>query len=109
MRPVRPPHHCASVPLGWFRRATRRRETGRKEIVVGTMRILDETGDTMVTWSLDDTQTLERATKLFDAERAKGSLAFSIPPGGRDRDAERITRFDPGADEIVWVRQVAGG
>lgn len=87
----------------------RRRETGRRENVVGTMRILDETGDSMVTWSLEDTETLERATKLFDAELAKGSLAFSIPPGGRDRDAERVTRFDPRADEIVWVRPVAGG
>ncbi len=76
---------------------------------MGTMRILDETGDTMVTWTLEDTEALERATKVFEAEVTKGSLAFSIPPGGRDRDAERITRFDPGADEIVWVRPVAGG
>jgi len=76
---------------------------------VGVMRIIDETGDTMVTWDLGDTETLERATKLFDTELAKGSLAFSIPPGGRDRDADRVMSFDPGADEIVWVRPVAGG
>jgi hypothetical protein len=76
---------------------------------VGTMRVLDETGDTMVTWSLEDAEALERASKLFAVELAKGSLAFSIPPGGRDRDAERVTRFDPQADEIVWVRPVAGG
>ena len=36
-----------------------RRETGRKEKAVGTMRILDETGDTMVTWSLEDAKALE--------------------------------------------------
>ena len=76
---------------------------------MGTMRILDETGDTMVTWSLEDAAALERAGDLFEVELAKGNLAFSIPPGGRDRDAARVTRFDPGADEIVWVRSVAGG
>jgi hypothetical protein len=81
----------------------------QKEKDMGTMRILDETGDTMVTWSLDDAATLERAATSFDAELAKGSLAFSIPPGGRDRDAERITRFDPDSEEIIWVRPVAGG
>jgi hypothetical protein len=86
-----------------------RREAGGKEQNMGTMRVLDETGDTMLTWSLEDTEALERAATVFDTEVAKGSLAFSIPPGGRDRDAERVTRFDPGADEIVWVRPVAGG
>jgi hypothetical protein len=76
---------------------------------MGTMRILDETGDTMVTWSVEDTEALERAARVFEAEMAKGGLAFSIPPGGRDKDAERVKQFDPGADEIVWVRPVAGG
>ncbi|HEY1653140.1 MAG TPA: hypothetical protein VGG09_14745 [Acidimicrobiales bacterium] len=57
----------------------------------------------------EDTEALERAAKVFEVELGKGGLAFSVPPGGRDRDAERITRFDPGADEIVWVRPVAGG
>ena len=76
---------------------------------MGTMRILDETGDTMVTWSIEDTSTLDRAAALFAAEAAKGSLAFSIPPGGRDSDAERVKLFDPRADEIIWVRPLRGG
>jgi hypothetical protein len=76
---------------------------------MGIMRILDETGDTMVTWSLEDAATLQRAEALFGSELAKGKLAFAVPKGGRDHDAERIRQFDPMANEIVWVRSVAGG
>jgi hypothetical protein len=73
------------------------------------MRILDETGDVMMTWSLEDTATLDRAEAAFEAELSKGKLAFAVPRGGRDHDAERVSRFDPSADEIVWVRPIAGG
>jgi hypothetical protein len=76
---------------------------------VGTMRILDETGDTMMTWSLEDAATLERAEAVFDTELSKGKLAFAVPRGGRDHDAERVSRFDASADEIVWVRPLTGG
>ena len=53
---------------------------------MGTMRILDETGDTMVTWSLEETETLERATKVFDAAADQGRPGL-FDSTGRARSA----------------------
>jgi hypothetical protein len=76
---------------------------------MGVMRVLDATGDTMVTWSLDDAATLQRATAMFDREVRAGKLAFAVPSGRRETEAERIKQFDPRAEEIIWVRALQGG
>ncbi len=76
---------------------------------MGVMRVLDATGDTMVTWSPDDTETLTRAAAMFDREVRAGKMAFAVPQGKRDTEAERIREFDPRADEIIWVRAIQGG
>lgn len=76
---------------------------------MGTMRILDQSGDTLVEWSLEDAESLERATTIFHGQLAEKKLAFAVPPGGKADDAERITGFDPTAAEILWVHPIAGG
>ena len=76
---------------------------------MGTMRILDETGDTMVRWRTDDAATLERAEAVFGQLSRRRQLAFARPEGATAEDAERIYAFDPTAEEIIWVRPIAGG
>lgn len=76
---------------------------------MGTMRILDETGDTTVTWALDDPASLVEAEALFDRLRAECKIPFARAAGAPAREAERVGHFDPTADEILWVRPVAGG
>lgn len=76
---------------------------------MGTMRILDRTGDTCLTWSLDDPASLAEAEARFDRLRAERKIPFARAVGAPATDAERITRFDPAAEEIVWVRPVQGG
>jgi hypothetical protein len=76
---------------------------------MGTMRILDRTGDTAVTWDLDDSAAVRRAEELFEQLAAESKMAFARAPGAPPEDAERITSFDPGAEEIIWVRPIQGG
>jgi hypothetical protein len=76
---------------------------------MGIMRILDATGDTTVTWSVQDAATLERAEALFEQMQKQRHLAFAVPKGGLAEDAERVKAFDPGAEEIIWVRAIQGG
>jgi hypothetical protein len=76
---------------------------------MGTMRILDHSGDTAVTWDLDDEATVRAAEELFERLSAESKMAFARPPGAPAEEAERIKRFDPAAEEIIWVRPVQGG
>lgn len=76
---------------------------------MGTMRILDETGDTTLTWALDDAESLVEAEALFERLRAERKIPFARAVGAPATEAERVHRFDPTADEILWIRPVAGG
>ena len=76
---------------------------------MGTMRILDQSGDTAVTWDLDDETTLRAAREIFEREAAQSKMAFARPLGAPVEQAERIRSFDPGAEEIIWVRPIQGG
>ena len=73
------------------------------------MRILDETGDTTITWVVDDPATIAEAERVFDRLVAQAKIPFARPAGSPAGEAEKISAFDPNAEEIVWVRPVAGG
>jgi hypothetical protein len=76
---------------------------------MGTMRILDHTGDTMIVWSVDDPESVADAARVFDRLARERKIPFARAVGAPATEAERIRTFDPAADEIVWVRPVAGG
>ena len=76
---------------------------------MGTMRILDRSGDTAVTWELDDTTAVRAAEELFERLAAVSKMAFARRPGAPAEEAERIKHFDPSAEEIIWVRPIQGG
>jgi hypothetical protein len=76
---------------------------------MGTMRILDSTGDTLVSWDVEDHPTVRQAEELFARLTAERKIPFARPAGAPAEEAERISTFDPAAEEIVWVRPIAGG
>ncbi len=76
---------------------------------MGTMRILDHTGDTAVTWDLDDETAVRAAEEIFEREAAQSKMAFARSFGAPVEQAERIRSFDPSAEEIIWVRPIQGG
>jgi len=76
---------------------------------MGTMRILDHTGDTTLAWAVDDPASLAEAEALFARLTAERKIPFARAVGAPADAAERIRSFDPAAEEIVWVRPVTGG
>ena len=75
---------------------------------MGMMHLLNETGHSTLVWDETLPDTIEIAESEFEAMEHLGYVAFK-----RDRaqtqPAERIERFDPGADEILWLRPLQGG
>lgn len=76
---------------------------------MGKMRILDETGDTSITWAMDDPATITEAEMVFARLVRERKIPFARAAGSPAGDAEKISAFDPNAEEIVWVRPIAGG
>lgn len=76
---------------------------------MGTMRILDHSGDTAVTWDLDDETTVRVAEELFERLTAQSKMAFARSTDAPAYEAEQIRCFDPAAEEIIWVRPIQGG
>ena len=81
---------------------------------MGVLRVMTAGGDLSVRWDRQQVEAgdaeartaVEEAERLFEQARARGATAFKVVPG---RPAERIERFDPEAEQIVVVPQVAGG
>lgn len=76
---------------------------------MGVMRIVDSTGDSAVTWAIDDPVSVAEAEAVFARLAGERKIPFARTPGAPATDAERISAFDPALEEIVWVRPIAGG
>jgi hypothetical protein len=76
---------------------------------MGKMMILDVTGDSVVEWNLDDVAAIQRAEATFRDQLLARQMAFDRPENATAEEAERIYAFDPGAEEIIWVRPIQGG
>ena len=76
---------------------------------MGQMRILDGTGDTVLEWRAEDTESVADAAELFLALRSEGKLAFARPAGAPADASTLIRSFDESAEEIIWVRPITGG
>ncbi len=81
---------------------------------MGILRVMTAGGDRSVKWDRQraeagDTEAqsaIREAERLFEEARARGATAFRVAPGS---PTERLDRFDPEAEQIVVVPQVAGG
>ena len=76
---------------------------------MGTMRIIDRTGDTVIDWRPDDPTSVEEAEAIFERLRRERQMPFGRAAGAPAKDAVLLRSFDPTLEEIVWVRPVQGG
>jgi len=76
---------------------------------MGTMRILDRSGDTAVSWDIADAASLAHAEEQFADLAARRNLAFARAHGAPASETVQVRSFDPSAEEIIWVRPIQGG
>jgi hypothetical protein len=76
---------------------------------MGTMRILDHTGDTVVTWRPDDPASIAVASDAFRREQARHRICFARRQGQTAAQARPLLSFDPNVEEMIWVRPVTAG
>jgi hypothetical protein len=71
------------------------------------MNIADPTGHTSISWDENNEGEVELARNAFNDAIKKGYQAFKTRlTGGR---GERMTEFDPTAEEMLLVPQLRGG
>lgn len=73
----------------------------------GAMRILCAEGDRRIVWRNSSLAEINEAKKTFREALASGHLAFRTQRGGSK--SEKITEFDPAAEEIILVPMIKGG
>ena len=74
---------------------------------MGEMQFLNETGHTTLEWDVADKTSTAIAEAEFDKLLEEGYSAFKREQ--HEKESMRIDKFDPGADEITWVRPLRGG
>jgi hypothetical protein len=75
---------------------------------MGSMQVLDRTGDTKVIWDKNNPDEVENARRTFDELKAKGFLAYSVK--GRDGEKGELLRtFDPDAERLIMSPPLVGG
>ena len=75
---------------------------------MGTMAVMDRSGDTKVIWDKNNPDEVENARRTFDELRKKGFLAYSVQ--GRQGDkGELIREFDPEAERLIMAPPMQGG
>ena len=81
---------------------------------MGMLRVMSRRGDDRVAWDEQKVQTgdpeaiaaVQEAERIFAQESAKGATAFRVEAG---KPVQRISQFDPTAEQIVMVPRVVGG
>lgn len=81
---------------------------------MAVLRLMSSSGDQSVRWDRDKAKVgdpeaqaaVREAERLFEEARARGAIGFRVPRG---QPAERLDRFDPDAEQIIVVPQIAGG
>lgn len=83
-------------------------------MAIGQMHELDPSGDTKIVWDSDNPEEVENARATFDrltsAHPGPGKrryVAFHVKKNGEQ--GGRMERFDPDAEKIILVPQIAGG
>lgn len=74
---------------------------------MGTMRIMDGSGDTKLIWDSTKTEEVEAARKMFNDLKGKRYQAFGVKKTGEK--GEMITSFDPYLEKIIMAPPLQGG
>jgi len=72
------------------------------------MAIQDASGDTKIMWSKDNEDEVEVARETFNKLIKKGFAAFRVE-GKKGDKGEQIRAFDPDAERLIMIPQLAGG
>jgi hypothetical protein len=81
-----------------------------REMLMGMLRVLDHTGDTVVAWDLDDDASLVAAEAEFEHQlKRRHRVPFARRCGEAANRAKPIIAFDPTVEEIVFAAPVMGG
>lgn len=71
------------------------------------MQVMDPSGHTTTAWDPDIPAEVDAARATFEAMTGKGYQAFHV--GRRGQQAERMTTFDPDAEQMILIPQLRGG
>jgi len=74
---------------------------------VGSLCVLDESGDSRMQWDKNNPEQVRAAQKRFDELKAKRYLAYKVDAKGGQ--GEVIDKFDPDAERIILHSQMIGG
>lgn len=74
---------------------------------MGTMAVLDRSGDTKVIWDRNNQAEVDAAAAQFKTLRSKGFIAYKVDAGGNK--GEIIREFDPNAETLILAPGMAGG
>ncbi len=69
--------------------------------------IMNETGDTRITWFPDDEGEIKKAKKKFDELKSKGWSFFTVE--AITGKGKKVTSFDSSLSQIIAVPPIAGG
>jgi hypothetical protein len=72
---------------------------------VHLMRILDSTGDTQLSYDPADREAVDEVEQRFNRLMERNFVAFDVST----QPGKVITRFDPGASEIIVSHRFVGG
>lgn len=72
-----------------------------------SLRIIDSTGDTKLTWARSNDDEVANARKTFKRLKKQGYMAYTVKRGG-DR-GEVLNEFDENAQAMILVPPMVGG
>jgi hypothetical protein len=78
-----------------------------KDFEMGTMRVIDSTGDTKIIWDATKEAEVENARRTFNDLRKKKYNAYAVKKDGEKGSV--VTEFDPDAEKIIMAPPMAGG
>ena len=74
---------------------------------MGKMIVMNDQGDSSISWDKDDKGSVAVAEQSFNVLRSQGNLPFTVTSEGR---ADKVLdTFDPAAEEIIFTPPMAGG
>ena len=74
---------------------------------MGTLCVMNQTGDTKTVWDKNNRDEVEQAKKTFDDLKAKGYLAYSVQPDGKK--GQIMHSFDPNEEKVILSPPMRGG
>lgn len=73
---------------------------------MGEIRVLARVGDMKISWNPANEREVAAARESFERRIKDGWAAFRAKLGSK---GERITKFDPDAERIIFVPPISGG